>query len=78
MNVEDAFNHYTTVNGGQLTRTSRFGEDPLEGYPEKQARRVDEILKKCSFESIFSRVQQGHFAEFSYCIQLFLTISYAL
>lgn len=78
MRKEEAVYHYVNLCGGQLTSTSSFGKDPLDGHPHLIAQREAEILKKVTFENIFSTIQQGHTKQLLYCIQLFLRISNAL
>lgn len=75
---ERAAEHYSISNRRPLTLFSQFGTGPLEDYPNLQLRRSTEFFKKCNFEDIFSKIQDGDVKSFIFSIQLFLRISLAL
>ena len=56
MTKEEAAGH-ANIHGRQLTWNNVFGVDPFGDNIELKSRRLSEILKKCSFENIFSDIQ---------------------
>ena len=78
MTSSEAVRHYETVTRRRLTIWNSFGIDKLADYSELRIRRAAEILKKCSYEEIFSDVQKGKNDSFLYCIQLFINVTNSL
>lgn len=78
MNKKEAAEHYEQITTRKLTLLSTFGIDPLQEYSGLQARREEEFLKKCNFENIFSKIQQGDATTFRFSIQFFLRLTFAL
>ena len=78
MTIDEAVEHYESINGNSLTLTSVFGTDLLAEYPELVKRRETEVLRKCNFEEIFSEIHQRNTQPFLFCIHLFQRVSNAL
>ena len=78
LEAEEAADHYESIIGRPLTRESLFGTDPLIHSAELISRRETEVTNKCSFETIFSEVQQDNTQSFLFCIQHFILVSNAL
>ena len=78
MSKERATEHYRRVTTRQLTSTSIFGVDPLAEHTNLQILRETEFLRKFSFKSIFSKIQQENILEVRFSIQFFLRTSFVL
>jgi len=78
MNEEDAAQHYERITTHKLTLLSTFGIDPLAEYADLKTQRNEEFFKKCSFQNIYFKIQQGDVTAFRYAIQCFLRLSFVL